>query len=113
MRCATSANEKFNAHEGFFHSLMRAMTSPGLPVQHWSWLPSEIQTDPNSKILFFGGCAPYFDTFFKNHLGINTSDILVDALRLMNFFDIRPAILPKREVLRPRSAVVRRPRELS
>ncbi len=93
MRCATPANGKFNAHEGFFHSLMRAMTSPGLPVEHWKWLPSDIQTDTNSKILFFGGCAPYFDTFFKNHLGIGTSDILVDALRLMNFFDIRPAIL--------------------
>jgi Fe-S oxidoreductase len=68
------------------------MASPDLPVEHWRWLPSEIQTDPNSKILFFGGCAPYFDTFFKNHLGIHTSDILADALRLMNFFDIHPAI---------------------
>ena len=93
MRCATEPNGKFSAHEGFFHSLMRAMTSPTLPVQHWNWLPSEIQTDPSSKILFFGGCAPYFDTFFKNHLGISTTDILVDALKLMNFFDIRPAIL--------------------
>ncbi|MGC8492603.1 MAG: hydrogenase iron-sulfur subunit [Syntrophobacteraceae bacterium] len=93
MRCATGANGKFSAHEGFFHSLMRAMASPGLAVRHWDWLPPDIQTDPESKILFFGGCAPYFDTFFKNHLGISTSDILVDALRLMNFFDIRPAIL--------------------
>jgi Fe-S oxidoreductase/coenzyme F420-reducing hydrogenase delta subunit len=94
MRNAASGNGRFEAHEGFFHSLMRAMASPNLPVEHWRWLPSEIQTDPNSKILFFGGCAPYFDTFFKNHLGISTSDILADALRLMNFFDIHPAILP-------------------
>ena len=62
-------------------------------MEHWRWLPPEIQTDPKSKILFFGGCAPYFDTFFKNHLGISTSDILADALRLMNFFDIHPAIM--------------------
>ncbi|MGC9196155.1 MAG: hydrogenase iron-sulfur subunit [Syntrophobacteraceae bacterium] len=93
MRCATAANGKFNAHEGFFHSLMRAMTSPALPVEHWRGLPADIQTDQNSKVLFFGGCAPYFDTFFKNHLGISTNNILIDALRLMNFFDIRPAIL--------------------
>jgi Fe-S oxidoreductase/coenzyme F420-reducing hydrogenase delta subunit len=92
MRNATPGNGRFEAHEGFFHSLMRAMASPDLPVEHWKWLPSEIQTDPNSKILFFGGCAPYFDTFFKNHLGIGTSDILTDSLRLMNFFDIHPAI---------------------
>jgi Fe-S oxidoreductase/coenzyme F420-reducing hydrogenase delta subunit len=93
MRNATCGKGQFEAHEGFFHSLMRAMASPNLPVEHWAWLSPEVQTDPNSKILFFGGCAPYFDAFFKNHLGISTSDILTDALRLMNFFDIHPAIL--------------------
>lgn len=94
MRGEASANRrKFEAHEGFFHSLMRAMSSADLPVRHWEWLPPEIETDPKSKILFFGGCAPYFDAFFKNHLGISTSDILTDALKLMNFFDIHPAIL--------------------
>ncbi len=93
MRNAVPANGKFEAHEGFFHSLMRTMASANLPVDHWSWLPPEIETDPESKVLFFGGCAPYFDTFFKNHLGIGTSDILADALRLLNFFDIHPAIM--------------------
>lgn len=93
MRNASSGNGRFEAHEGFFHSLMRTMASPKLPVDHWAWLPSDVQTDPKSKILFFGGCAPYFDAFFKNHLGISTSDILTDALKLMNFFDIHPAIL--------------------
>ncbi|MFZ2445754.1 MAG: hydrogenase iron-sulfur subunit [Syntrophobacteraceae bacterium] len=85
---------RFEAHEGFFQSLMRTMASPGLPVEHWKWLPQDIHTDPESKVLFFGGCAPYFDTFFRNHLGIRTTDILADALRLLNFFDINPAILP-------------------
>ncbi len=69
---------------------MRAMTSPNLPVEHWTWLPSEIQTDPKSKILFFGGCAPYFDTFFKNHLGISTSDILADATQADELFRYPP-----------------------
>ncbi len=81
------------AHDGFFQSLMRTMTSPGLKVQHWSWLPDEIHTDSQSKLLFFGGCAPYFDTFFRHHLGIQTSDILTDSLRLLNFFDIYPNLL--------------------
>jgi len=82
------------AHGGFFHSLMRTMTSPELKIQHWNWLPPDIRLDSNSKTLFFGGCAPYFDTYFKHHLGVRTSDILVDSLRLLNFFDIFPAILP-------------------
>lgn len=85
--------EGCEAHEGFFQSYMRTMASPDLKIRHWEWLPDDIRTDPASKILFFGGCAPYFDTFFKAHLDIRTRDILVDGLRLLNFFDIHPAIL--------------------
>lgn len=81
------------AHGGFFQSLMRTMTSPDLKIEHWDWLPEDIQTDPNGKILFFGGCAPYFDIFFRKFLDVNTSNILIDSLRLLNFFDIRPAVL--------------------
>lgn len=81
------------AHGGFFQSLSRTMTSPELRIRHWSWLPDDIQTDPQSKVLFFGGCAPYFDIFFRTHLGVTTRDILVDSLRLLNFFDIHPALL--------------------
>jgi Fe-S oxidoreductase/coenzyme F420-reducing hydrogenase delta subunit len=81
------------AHGGFFQSLMRTMTSPGLRLQRWNWLPDDIRVDPDSKVLFFGGCAPYFDIFFRNHLGVQTCTILVDALRLLNFFDIQPVLL--------------------
>jgi heterodisulfide reductase subunit D len=81
------------AHGGFFQSLMRTMTSPQLPIRHWDWLPDDVRTDADSKVLFFGGCAPYFDIFFRHHLDVHTSDILVDSLRLLNFFDITPALL--------------------
>lgn len=81
------------AHGGFFQSLMRTMTSPGLSVRHWDWLPEGIRTNAESRILFFGGCAPYLDTYFKPHLGVQTSNILVDSLKLLNFFDIEPALL--------------------
>ncbi len=81
-------------HGGFLQSLMRTMTAPDLDIRHWKWLPDDLQIDQQSKILFFGGCAPYFDRFFKRHLGINTGDILIDSLRLLNFFDIHPALLP-------------------
>ncbi len=88
-----TGSEGFEAHGGFFHSLMRTMTPPDLKVRHWEWLPEDIQTDNQSETLFFGGCAPYFDIFFRKHLGIHTRSILVDGLRLLNFFDIHPALL--------------------
>ena len=88
-----SASVGREAHGGFFQSLMRTMTSPALKIRHWDWLPEDIRLDPNSKTLFFGGCAPYFDTFFKKHLGVATRNMLLDSLRLLNFFDVHPALL--------------------
>lgn len=82
----------YEVHGGFFQSLMRTMTSRDVEPNHWDWLPEDIKTDPESKILFFGGCAPYFDIFFKKHFAIKTSKILVDSLRLLNFFDIFPSL---------------------
>ena len=86
-------SDGYEAHGGFFQSLMRTMTSKKVTTRHWEWLPEDIQLDRESKRLFFGGCAPYFDIFFKNHLGVKTRDILVDSLRLLNFFDIHPSLL--------------------
>lgn len=88
-----SGSDSHASHGGFFHSLMRTMTSKDLEVNQWGWLPGDVRTDPESKTLFFGGCAPYFDIFFKTYLGVQTRDILVDSLRLLNFFDIHPALL--------------------
>jgi heterodisulfide reductase subunit D len=88
--CGTGGHQ---AHDGFFQSLMRTMTSPDLKIRHWSWLPDDVHVDSQSKMLFFGGCAPYFDTFFRSHLGVQTRNILTDSLRLLNFFDIHPNVL--------------------
>ena len=84
---------EFKTHSGFFQSLMRTMTTKDLKIRHWEWLPKDIRLDPKSAILFFGGCAPYFDIFFRRHLRVRTMDILVDSLRLLNFFDMHPALL--------------------
>ena len=88
-----SGSDSHVSHGGFFHSLMRTMTSKDLEVNRWGWLPGDVRTNPASKTLFFGGCAPYFDIFFKTYLGVQTRDILVDSLRLLNFFDIHPSLL--------------------
>lgn len=82
-----------DVHGGFLQSLMRTMGSDDLKPRHWSWLPQDVRLDPESKRMFFGGCAPYFDVFFKRHLGVETRNILVDGLRLLNFFDIHPSVL--------------------
>ncbi|MBA4367002.1 MAG: methyl-viologen-reducing hydrogenase subunit delta [Desulfobacterium sp.] len=97
MRCLLNqtriSGERIQPHGGFFQSLMRTMTSKDILPDRWKWLPEDIKVDPGSKTLFFGGCAPYFDAFFKKHQHVNTVDILADALRLLNFFDVRPRLM--------------------
>ncbi len=80
-------------HGGFFQSLMRTMTSKDLKIRLWDWLPEDVRIDEKSKTFFFGGCAPYFDLFFSRHVEIRTRDILLDSIRLLNFFDIHPAVM--------------------
>lgn len=82
-----------DVHGGFFQSLMRTMTAEDLSLNRWAMLPAEIRTDPAGKTLFFGGCTPYFDTFFSRHMDVRTTDITVNSLRLLNFFDVVPSLL--------------------
>ena len=81
-------------HGGIFHSLMRSQTSPDIVPKRWTNLPEEIRIDPQSPILYFGGCAPYYDIFFGKHMEVETNQILLDSLRLLNFFDVTPRLLP-------------------
>ena len=80
-------------HGGFFHSLMRSMSSTAITPKRWTTLPEEIRIDPESTTLFFGGCAPYYDIFFGKHSKAQTNKILIDSLRLLNFFDVTPRLL--------------------
>jgi Fe-S oxidoreductase/coenzyme F420-reducing hydrogenase delta subunit len=91
---ASNSQNGHDVHGGFFQSLMRTMTAEKLSMDRWTSLPADIRTDPHSKTLFFGGCNVYFDMFFSRHLRIKTTDITVDSLRLLNFFDVVPALLP-------------------
>ncbi len=95
IRCGIAQEKRdgHQAHGGFFQSLMRAMTSGSLKPERANILPENVKTDPQSKILFFGGCAPYFDVFFRHQTGVNTSGIIADSLRLLNFFDVFPRVL--------------------
>jgi heterodisulfide reductase subunit D len=81
------------AHGGFFQSIMRSMTSIGLKPRRWNNLSEKLRTKKGNPVLFFGGCAPYFDIFFRQYLKIHTNNILEDSIRLLNFFDIEPAIM--------------------
>jgi Fe-S oxidoreductase/coenzyme F420-reducing hydrogenase delta subunit len=81
------------SHGGFLHSLMRTMAVDDLKQRRWDWLPDDIKTEKSGEVMFFGGCAPFFDAFFSHHLAVPTREILTASLRLLNFFDVHPVLL--------------------
>jgi Fe-S oxidoreductase len=63
--------------------------------QRLDWLGGEeaagLRTDPDSKVLLWTGCTPYFDVFFANN-GVRTLDAVRGAIRILNALDIEPAV---------------------
>ncbi len=52
---------------------------------------SDLRTDPDSKVLLWTGCTPYFDVFFA-HNDVRTLDAVAGAIRILNALDIAPAV---------------------
>jgi hypothetical protein len=48
------------------------MASTEMVPNRWRTLPTELQIDQQSPVLFYGGCAPYFDIFFGKQLDVQT-----------------------------------------
>ena len=89
----TKGLKGYRAHDGALHSWMRMMTAPGLLQHRLDWVDNSVQTVPSGDIAFFTGCAPYFDVFFAD-IEVDTLSIARDSIRLLNFMDIKPVLLP-------------------
>jgi len=89
----TKGLKGYRTHDGAIHSWMRMMTSPGLRQNRLDWVDDRIQVSSKGEVAFFAGCAPYFDVFFSG-IEVNTLASVKDSIRLLNFLDIKPVLLP-------------------
>jgi len=89
----TKSLKGYRAHDGAIHSWMRMMTAPDLRQNRLDWLDPGIQVAKSGDVAFFTGCAPYFKVFFAG-IDVDTLAIARDSIRLLNFLDIKPRLLP-------------------
>jgi len=89
----TKGLKGYRAHDGAIHSWMRMMTTPELKQNRLDWVTEDLQVDSSGDIAFFVGCAPYFDIFFSG-IQADTLSGARDSIRLLNFLDIKPVLLP-------------------
>jgi heterodisulfide reductase subunit D len=71
------------AHGGALQALQHLMAREDLQQDRLSWLPRDIELSEQSDVIFFVGCAPYFDTVLSE-LEVNTLSGVEGALRLLN-----------------------------
>ncbi len=80
------------SHGGAFQSLMRIMTSSKLNQNRLDWLTKDLKVEEKGDVLYFVGCAPYFDAFFSD-IGVETLKSARSAIRILNHRDISPVLL--------------------
>ncbi len=83
------------SHSGVLETLQKMMTSKDLQQNRLDWVGDELDISMDQgEILYFVGCAPYFDSFFTN-LEIATLDAAISSIKIMNHLGIKPVLLPQ------------------
>lgn len=81
------------AHSGVLQSLMRLMSKSPIKQRRLEWLSDEYRISKQSDVLFFVGCAPYFEPIFE-YAEFRALDITEAVLQILNSSGIEPMILP-------------------
>lgn len=94
VRTIASANGEHGdcAHSGILQSLVRLMSVSGVKPNRLEWVPETCRVSQQSDVLFFVGCAPYFDPVFED-IGVETLGIARASLEILNRLGIEPMLL--------------------
>ncbi len=80
------------AHSGTLFSLMRLMSRPDIRQRRLEWLDG-CRTSEKSEVLYFVGCAPYFQPIFED-IEVNPVNIARNSIKILNALGIEPMVLP-------------------
>ena len=80
-------------HGGTLHALMRISAAANIQQKRLDWLDPALEVDPNSEIVYYVGCAPYYDSYFAD-IGSRALSAANSAIKVLNHLGITPAVLP-------------------
>jgi heterodisulfide reductase subunit D len=80
------------AHSGTLLSLMRLVSRPDIKQRRLEWLDG-CRTSQKSEVLYFVGCAPYFEPIFED-IEVSPVSIARSSIRILNALGIEPMVLP-------------------
>ncbi len=83
------------SHSSVLETLQKMMTANNLNQNRVDWITTELDVSfETGDILYFVGCAPYFDAFFTE-LHLSTLDAAISSIKILNHLGIRPVLLPQ------------------
>jgi heterodisulfide reductase subunit D len=80
------------AHSGTLLSVMRLMSHPDIRQRRLDWLDG-CRTSEKSEVLYFVGCAPYFEPVFED-IEVSPVNIARNSIKILNALGIEPMVLP-------------------
>jgi heterodisulfide reductase subunit D len=80
------------AHSGTLQALSRLMASPAIKQRRLEWLSNGYRVSAQSDVLFFVGCAPYFEPVFED-IEVQSLQPAKGSLKILNSLGIEPVIL--------------------
>ncbi|MGA9047988.1 MAG: (Fe-S)-binding protein [Dehalococcoidia bacterium] len=92
MKSREHGTEPVYSHAGLTESVMHMMGKKEASQDRLEWIPKDINISASSDTAFFVGCAPYFDTIFKD-IGVKSTDGPIGAMRLLNKADVSYTVL--------------------
>jgi len=69
------------------------MAIPHIKQRRLEWLSDKYRVSDQSDVLFWVGCAPYFEPIFDD-IGFRALDFTEASLRILNLLGIEPKLLP-------------------
>jgi Fe-S oxidoreductase len=81
-----------NSHNNVFNLIAQIQLKAGDKQDRLSWVTPDIKYHNKGKTLYFVGCAPYFNSVFKE-MGQDNLAAPLASLRLLNKIDIEPVLM--------------------
>lgn len=80
------------SHSGAMELLQRVMTAKDINQNRLDWVTADLDITDHGDILYYVGCAPYFDIFFDD-LNISTIDAAKSSIKILNKLGITPVLM--------------------
>jgi len=79
-------------HSGILFSLMKLISRSDIKQKRLDWLDG-CRTSQKSEVLYFVGCAPYFEPIFQD-IEVSPVNIARNSIKILNALGIEPMLLP-------------------